>query len=172
MPGFSKEDQLRHTRAGIGQKKNRQVNSSLDEDRLIKKDVKHNKDRATAMEYAVRDEYREAGYLKTRKVPGSGAYHDAILFSDVEVEDLLLVECKESRTGKLQVEPEWVSKVEGESKAMGKPWYAIHAWVAEGEKHYDKLVVTKQETWMQLIKQLHDLDEENKFLRTEAESGR
>jgi Holliday junction resolvase len=167
LPAFSKEDQLRHTRAGVGMKKNRQVNSPADEDRLIKKDVKHNKDRATAQEYAVRDEYREAGYLKTRKVPGSGAYHDAQLFSDVEVENLLLVECKESRTGKLQIEPEWVKKVSQEAKMMGKQWWAIHAWTAEGEQHYDKLVVVDQQTWMDLVKQLHDLTEENTFLHGE-----
>lgn len=164
---FCKHRQLAGTRAGVGQKKNRQVNSSADEDRLIKKDIKHSKDRATAQEYAVRDEYREAGYTKARKVPGSGAYHDAALFSDVEVENLLLVECKETRTGKLTIDPEWVKKVEGEAKAMGKRWWAIHAWAAEGEAHYDKLVIVDQQTWMDLVKQLKDLEEENDFIRKE-----
>lgn len=170
--GYCKHKQTGSTKAGVGMKRSRAIDSPADEDRLIKKDIKHSKDRATAQEYAVRDEYREAGYPKTRKVPGSGAYHQAILFSDVEVEDLLLVECKESRSGKLQIEPEWVSKVDGESKAMGKPWWAIHAWVAEGEKHYDKLVVVKQETWMDLMKQLKDLKEELEFAEKELNIGR
>jgi hypothetical protein len=151
MPGYSKADQLAN-----GRNRNK-----ID---MIKKDPKHNRQRSQAQERSVTDEYKDIGY-KARKVPGSGAFHDAMLLADVDVENLLLVEAKETRTGKMTIDPEWVGKVRAEAHALGKRFWAIHAWVAEGEKNYDKLVIMDQITWMTLLAERKDMEKENAQLR-------
>jgi Holliday junction resolvase len=151
MPSYSKADQLSR-----GKK--------ADKIDMIKKDPKHNRQRSKAQERSVEGEYKAIGY-KAHRVPGSGAFHEALLFADVDVENLLLVEAKETRTGKITIDPEWVGKVRAEAAAKGKRFWAIHAWVAEGEKHYDKLVIMDQDTWMTLLQERKDMEKENEELR-------
>jgi Holliday junction resolvase len=151
MPGYSKADQLAN-----GRNRNK-----ID---MIKKDPKHNRQRSQAQERSITDTYKDIGY-KARRVPGSGAFHDAMLYADVDIDNLLLVEAKETRTGKITIDPEWVEKVKAEAQAIGKRFWAIHAWVAEAESNYKKLVIVEQDTWMTLLKERRDMEKENAQLR-------
>jgi Holliday junction resolvase len=150
MPGYSKAEQLAN-----GRNRNK-----ID---MIKKDPKHNRQRSKAQERSVEGEYKAVGY-KAHRVPGSGAFHEALLFADVDVENLLLVEAKETRTGKITIDPEWVEKVKAEAAALGKRFWAIHTWVAEEEANYKKLVIVEQDTWMTLLKERKELEKENEHL--------
>jgi hypothetical protein len=151
MSGYSKEQQLANAPGGRRNK--------------IARDPKHNRQRSQAQERGLTDDYKEIGFPKARKVPGSGAFHEAMLYSDVEVEDLFLAECKETRTGKMVIDPEWVGKVRAEAVALGKKFWAIHAWMAKDEGHYKKLVVVDETTWMSLLRERNELRQENKYLR-------
>ncbi len=146
MAAYSKETQLANAPGGH---RNR-----------IARDPKHNRQRSQAQERSLADDYKDIGFSKARKQPGSGAFHEAMLYSDVEVEDLFLAECKETRTGKMVIDPEWVGKVRAEAAAMSKKFWAIHSWVAKDEGHYKKLVVVDETTWMSLLRERNELRKE------------
>lgn len=161
-PGiYCKHRQLAHTHAGVGQKK--QINEDM-----IKKDVGHNKQRSQAQERNIAKGYKDAGFDKARRQPSSGALHEALLFADVDPGERWLVEAKQTRSGKLVLETEWLKKITEESASQGrKP--LLHAAVALDEGQYERWVAMPESDWFDLIKELNDLDEENKFLRSEID---
>lgn len=121
-----------------------------------KKDVKHSRARSQSQEYGVRDSYRKVGFQKTLKVPMSGGI--ATMKGDVSVEDFMLVECKESRQGNLLIKQAWVDKVAKEAKDAGKQWYALHAWIAEEEDNYRKVVIVPEKLWFEILEVLKSRD--------------
>lgn len=161
-PGvFCKHRQVAHTHSGIGQRKRV-------DDELISKDVRHNKQRSQAQERDIAGKYKDAGFNKARRQPSSGALHEALLFADVDPGERWLVEAKQSRSGKLVLEPDWLRKIKEEAFSQNrKP--LLHAAVAVGEEHYERWVALPEEDWFDLIKELKDLHEENEFARKELE---
>jgi Holliday junction resolvase len=156
---FCKHRQLRGMRSGMGQK-----NKPSDE--LIAKDVKHNKQRSQAQERDVAGKYKDAGFQRARRQPSSGALHEALLFADVDPGERWLVEAKQSRSGKLVLEPDWLKKIKEEAASQNrKP--LLHAAVAAGEEHYERWVALPEEDWFDLIKELKDLEDEVDFARKE-----
>lgn len=82
----------------------------------------------------------------------------ATMKGDVSVEDFMLVECKESRSGEVYVTQKWVDKIAKEAKDAGKQWYALHAWAAEGEDNYRKVVLLPEKLWFQILDVLKSQD--------------
>jgi Holliday junction resolvase len=159
-PGwFCKHRQLKGLGAGVGQK-------NKPNEMTIARDVKHNKQRSQAQERSISDGYKAAGFNKSRRQPSSGALHEALLFADVDPGERWLVEAKQSRSGKLVLEPDWLKKITEEAHSQGrKP--LLHAAVALDEGHYERWVALPEQDWFDLIKELKDLSEENDFARKE-----
>ncbi|SRR5258708_34666346 len=120
-------------------------------------DIKHRKERSQAQERELARSYQRIGFPQARRVPGSGAI--ASLPGDVDVEDLLLVEAKESRRGTLTINPDWIGKIRYQARNAGKKWYCLHAWVAKETGNYEKVVVVGEDVWLNLIAQLKVLQE-------------
>jgi len=120
--------------------------------RRPRNDPKARKDRSKAQERGIARSYRESGFQAARRIPGSGAFQG--LKGDVEVENYLLVECKETRTGRLVVEPAWFDKIEKEANQAGKRWWAVHGWVASSTSDYRKFVVVPEKTWLDIMGQI------------------
>lgn len=135
---------------------------------MISKDVKHNKQRSQAQERDIASKYKDAGFDKARRQPSSGALHEALLFADVDPGERFLVEAKQTRSGKLVLETDWLKKIKEEASSQNrKP--LLHAAVALDEGQYERWVAMPEEDWFQLLKELKDLDEENTFLHSELE---
>lgn len=134
------------------------------------RDVKHNKQRSQAQERDIADKYKDAGFKKARRQPSSGALHEALLFADVDPGERWLVEAKQSRSGKLVLEPGWLRKVTEEAAKLGRR-PLLHAAVALDEGHFERWVAMPEEDWFNILKELKDLDEENKFLQGEIQNG-
>ncbi len=152
MAQYSKEMQL----ANVPGKKNRE--------RLISRDVKHNKQRSQAQERDIAKDYKDAGFEKARRVPMSGALHEAALLADVDPGEKYLVEAKQTRSGKLVLENVWLKKIKAEAASQNrKP--LLHAAIALDEGQYERWVAMPEEDWFGLLKEHKDLEEENKYLR-------
>jgi len=159
--GFCKHKQLSGSHSGIGQKNQK-------DDKLIARDVKHNKQRSQAQERNIAEGYKAAGFAKSHRVPMSGALHEAVLFADVDPGEKFLIEAKQTRSGKLVLETGWLKKIKLEAAAVGrKP--LLHAAVALDEGNYERWVAMPEEDWFNIVKENKDLDEENSFLRSELE---
>lgn len=157
MPGraYSKAEQLANAPGGRRNK--------------IKRDVSHNKARSQSEERKINQEYKAAGFDKSRRVPMSGALHEALLFADVDPGEKYLVEAKMTRSGKLVLQTVWLKKIKAEAASQNrKP--LLHAAIALDEGQYERWVSMPEEDWFQLLKEHKDMDEENKFLRTEIQS--
>lgn len=137
---------------------------------MISKDVKHNKQRSQAQERDLAKDYKDAGFNKARRVPMSGALHEALLLADVDPGEKYLVEAKQTRSGKLVLETAWVKKIKAEAASQNrKP--LLHAAIALDEGQYERWVSMPEEDWFQLLKEYKALDNENKFLSAELEKG-
>lgn len=158
---FCKHRQLKGMRSGIGQKK-------VVTDEMISKDVKHNKQRSQAQERDIAGKYKDAGFHKARRQPSSGALHEALLFADIDPGERFLVEAKQSRSGKLVLEPEWLRKIKAEAASQNRR-PLLHAAVAIDEGQYERWVALPEEDWFNLIKELKDLEEENDFAHSEVQ---
>ena len=155
MASYSKEDQLRYAPGG---RRNKLT--------MHKTDVKHNKARSQAQEREIAKEYKNIGFDKARRVPMSGALHEAALLADVDPGEKYLIEAKQTRSGKLVLETEWLKKIKAEAASQNrKP--LLHAAIAMDEGQYERWVSMPEEDWMALLKEYKDLDEENKFLHSE-----
>lgn len=137
---------------------------------MISKDVKHNKQRSQAQERDLAKDYKDAGFNKARRVPMSGALHEALLLADVDPGEKYLVEAKQTRSGKLVLETAWLKKITAEAASQNrKP--LLHAAIALDEGQYERWVSMPEEDWFQLLKEYKALDNENKFLSAELEKG-
>lgn len=137
---------------------------------MISKDVRHNKQRSQAQERDLAKDYKEAGFAKARRVPMSGALHEALLLADVDPGEKYLVEAKQTRSGKLVLETAWLKKITAEAASQNrKP--LLHAAIALDEGQYERWVSMPEEDWFQLLKEYKALDNENKFLSAELEKG-
>lgn len=133
---------------------------------MILKDVKHNKARSQVQERDLAKDYKDAGFDKARRVPMSGALHEALLLADVDPGEMFLVEAKQTRSGKLVLENEWLKKIKAEAASQNrKP--LLHAAVALDEGNYERWVSMPEEDWFQLLKQMKAMDQENRFLHSE-----
>lgn len=137
---------------------------------VITKDPKHNKQRSQAQERDIASKYKDAGFENARRQPMSGALHGALLFADVDPGEIFLVEAKQTRSGKLVLETEWLKKIREEASSQSRR-PVLHAAVAVDEGQYERWVVMPEADWMLIVKENKDLDEENKFLRTEIEQS-
>ena len=161
--GFCKHKQTSTTHSGMGQKNRK------DDDVAAKRDVKHNKQRSQAQERGIAVGYKEAGFIKSHRVLMSGALHEAVLLADVDPGERFLVEAKQTRSGKLVLETDWLKKIKAEAAAVGrKP--LLHAAVALDEGQYERWVAMPEEDWFDYVKELKDLDQENRFIRADLES--
>jgi Holliday junction resolvase len=152
MPAYSKETQLANAPGGH---RNR-----------IARDVKHNKQRSQSEERKIDKEYKAAGFDKSRRVPMSGALHEALLFADVDPGEMFLVEAKMTRSGKLVLETEWLKKIKAEAASQNrKP--LLHAAIALDEGQYERWVSMPEENWMQFLKEYKNFEEEVRFLHGE-----
>ena len=148
--GFCKHKQTSSTHSGIGMKK---------EEPLIKRDVKHNKARSQAQERDIAKEYKQAGFTKARRQPVSGALHEALLFADVDPGEIFLVEAKQTRSGKLVLETEWLKKITAEALSQNrKP--LLHAAIALDEGQYERWVAMPEDDWFELLKQYKYMENE------------
>lgn len=137
---------------------------------MISRDVKHNKQRSQAQERDLAKDYKDAGFNKARRVPMSGALHEAALLADVDPGEMYLVEAKQTRSGKLVLENAWLKKIKAEAASQNrKP--LLHAAIALEEGQYERWVSMPEEDWFQLLKQYKNLDEENKFIMTELQQA-
>lgn len=135
----------------------------------IARDVKHNKARSQAQEREIAKDYKDIGFEKARRVPMSGALHDALLLADVDPGEKYLVEAKQTRSGKLVLENTWLKKIKAEAASQNrKP--LLHAAIALDEGQYEKWVSMPEEDWFNLLKEHKEMEEENKFLHAEIES--
>lgn len=125
--------------------------------RRTKNDTKHRKERSKSQERGVARSYRESGFSSAKRVAGSG--NIAGLPGDVDPGSWFLGECKETRSGKLVVDPEWVEKIEAQSRQRGRPWWALHLWIADTTSNYRKVVVLDEGHFFQLIRRLKAYEE-------------
>lgn len=100
----------------------------------------------------------------------SGALHGAALLADVDPGEKYLVEAKQTRSGKLVLQNDWLKKIKAEAASQNrKP--LLHAAIALDEGQYERWVSMPEEDWMSLLKEHKDLEEENAFLHTEIQKG-
>jgi Holliday junction resolvase len=153
LAAYSKEQQLANAPGGH---RNR-----------VLRDVKHNKARSQQQERDIAKDYKDAGFAKSRRVPMSGALHEALLLADVDPGEKYLVEAKQTRSGKLVLETEWLKKITAEAASQNrKP--LLHAAIALDEGQYERWVSMPESDWFELLKQTKELEAENDFLRKEA----
>lgn len=120
--------------------------------------TKQLRNNSKAQERAIANDYQTAGFTKARRVPGSGAF--ASLPADVDAGELLLLECKMTRTGRMIIDPAWLAKVEGQAKQMGRPFYALHAWVADKTHPFDKWVCIREDQFFEILRRLNEAEKE------------
>jgi hypothetical protein len=115
--------------------------------------IKALKNRSRDQELNIGKDYKKAGFLKARRVPMSGAI--STMPADVDPGELLLVEAKLTRTGQLIIKTDWLAQVRRQSFNMGRRgYYALHAWVAQGDENYHKVVVVDEDLWFNILAQL------------------
>lgn len=116
----------------------------------IRTPIKSLKNRSQHQERVVAKAYVAAGFPKARRQAMSGAMR--ILPGDVDPGQLLLVECKETRTGKMVIEPDWLEHVEQQSRDLGRAgFYALHGWVAKDSDNYKRVVVVSEPLWLAIL---------------------
>lgn len=154
MPAYSKEQQLAN------------APGRRHKDKMISRDVRHNKQRSQAQEREIAKDYRDAGFERARRVPMSGALHEAALLADIDPGEKYLVEAKQTRSGKLVLQNTWLKKIKAEAASQNrKP--LLHAAIALDEGQYERWVCMPEEDWFSLLKETKDMEEENKFLHNE-----
>lgn len=112
--------------------------------------IKSLKQRSEQQERDIAKGYREAGFPHAKRQAMSGALR--VLPGDVDPGSLLLVEAKETRTGRLVIKPDWLLQVREQARNMGRAgFYALHAWLTEGEKNYLKVVIVDEALWFAVL---------------------
>lgn len=122
-----------------------------------RKRLRSSKNKSREQERQLAREYQEVGFKTARRVPASGAIAGSP--GDVEVEDFLLAEAKFSGRGKLTINPAWIDKIKSQAKQAGKKYWALHAWVKQGDDNYRKVVIIDPDFFMELIRQLKAYEE-------------
>lgn len=121
--------------------------------------IKSLKNRSKDQEREVAKSYQKAGFPHARRIPMSGAIQH--WKGDVDPGELLLVECKQTRSGKLVIEPDWLAQVQKQSKDIGRAgFYALHGWVAKDTEQYHKIVVLPEELWLAILGEWMGREEE------------
>lgn len=120
------------------------------------KGTKNYRNNSKAQERAIAKDYVKAGFPKAHRVPGSGAFVN--LPADVDTDSLLLLECKMTRTGKMTLQPAWLEKTEQQAKKMGRPFYALHAWVADKTHPFDKWICIREDYFFELLRRLNEAE--------------
>lgn len=120
-------------------------------------DIKHRKERSQAQERELARSYREAGCEKAKRIAGSGSWGEVV--ADVDPGEWFLVEAKETRTGKITIDPGWITKVSTQAKQMARPWWALHVWIGEETGPYKKAVVLDEKHFFDLVKRLNDKED-------------
>lgn len=112
--------------------------------------IKTLKNRSEQQERDIAKSYVAAGFPKARRQAMSGAMR--VLPGDVDPGSLFLVEAKQTRTGRIVIDPGWLEQVEKQSRDLGRAgFYALHAWVAKGSDNYKKVVVVSEPLWLVII---------------------
>lgn len=122
--------------------------------RRPKNETKARKDRSKHQERELARCYERSGFAKAKRVPGSGAL--AGLPADVDPGEWFLAEAKETRTGKLTLNPEWIRKIAAQAKQMGRPWWAVHCWVGQETGPYSKVVILDHDHFFELMRLFQD----------------
>ena len=117
----------------------------------LQTDVKHNKARSQAQELSVAKEYKANGFEEARRVPMSGAI--ATLPADVSLGELMLVECKMTKSGKMIFDWEWLRQVKTQAEREMKEG-VVHAWIGQVTGPYEKVVVVPEEFWYTILNEL------------------
>lgn len=116
----------------------------------IRTPIKSLKNRSQHQERLVAKSYVAAGFPKAKRQAMSGAMR--ALPGDVDPGHLLLVECKETRTGRMIINPDWLEHVEQQSQDLGRAgFYALHAWVAKDSDNYKRVVVVSESLWLAIL---------------------
>lgn len=114
--------------------------------------IKSLKNRSKDQEREVSKGYLSAGFRHAKRQAMSGAISD--LKGDVDPGELLLVECKMTKSGKLVIDMDWINQVEKQSRDMGRAgYYSLHTWTAGEHTQYKKVVVLPEELWFQILSQ-------------------
>ena len=120
--------------------------------------IKALKNRSEQQERLIAKGYVVAGFPKARRQAMSGAMR--VLPGDVDPMKLLLVEAKQTRQGRIVIDPQWLLQVRQQSRDLGRAgFYALHSWLAEGDKNYLKVVIVDEALWFAVLK---NWNEENK----------
>lgn len=119
--------------------------------------IKALKNRSKEQEREIAKDYKAAGFPNAKRQVMSGAIH--YLKGDVDPGKLLLVEAKMSRSGRIIINPEWLEKVEQESKDLGRAgFYALHSWVAAGSDNYKRAVIVSEPLWYAILSKWNDAE--------------
>lgn len=120
----------------------------------LKNDTRSRKNRSKNQERELARSARLAGFSTAKRVPGSGAL--AGLPADVDYGEWFLGEAKETRTGRLTIDPEWIKKISNQARQVGRPWWVLHAWVGGETGPYNKVVIMDEKHFFGLMRQLND----------------
>lgn len=115
-------------------------------------DTQHKKQRSKAQERGIARSYGIAGFKTAKRIPGSGAFQG--LKGDVDPGEWFLGECKQTRGGRLVIDPRWYDKIEYEARNLGRPWWAVHAWIGDETSNYRRVVILNEPHFFELIRQL------------------
>lgn len=122
--------------------------------RREKGDIKKRRSRSKSQEDRVAEHYQRSGFPEAKRVFGSGAFKDRVMLGDVDPGEWILAECKQTRTGGLTIKQSWVKQIRKESSQLGRPWWALHAWIADDNSNFEKVVILDEEHFFDLISQL------------------
>lgn len=112
--------------------------------------IKKLKNRSRDQELMIAKGYQKSGFPRAKRQAMSGAL--AILPGDVDPGDLLMVEAKLTRAGQLVIKSEWLAQIQRQAREMGRAgFYALHAWIAKGSEHYNKVVILDEELFFTVL---------------------
>lgn len=112
--------------------------------------TKQLRNNSKAQERHIAKLFKTAGFEQSRRVPGSGSM--AILPGDID-SDWFLGEAKMTRTGRMVIVPLWIRKIRKQAQQMGKRWWVLHTWTAEGNDQFEKLVTLDESTFFEILAQ-------------------
>lgn len=125
--------------------------------RRPRNDPKARKQRSKDQERRIARSYGESGFKGARRIPGSGAFQG--LKGDIDPGSWFLGEAKQTRGGRLTIDPHWYDKIEHESRDRGRPWWVLHAWVGNETSNFRRVVVLSEDHFYELIKRLKAYEE-------------
>lgn len=119
--------------------------------------IKALKNRSRDQELKIAKDYKEAGFPRARRQTMSGAL--SIMPADVDPGELLLVEAKLTRAGSLVIKTDWLAQVRRQAQDLGRRGYfALHAWIADENEHYNKVVIVDEDLWLKVLKDYKDAE--------------